>query len=101
MTASTAPTIAPATYLIDPARSTIRFVSKAVLGLFRVRGTFPIRDGTIVAADDVPRSPVTAAVDAASVNPANTRRDKDLRSTKYLDTAHHPDILFASREVTP
>jgi polyisoprenoid-binding protein YceI len=101
MTASTAPAIAPATYRIDPTRSTVRFVSTGMFGLLRVRGTFTVRDGTIVVADDVTRSTVTATVDAASVDTANTRRDSDLRSAKYLDTARHPDILFASREVTP
>ena len=62
MTASTAPTIAPATYRIDLARSAIRFVSKALFGLFRVRGTFTVRDGTIVVAEDVTRCTVTATV---------------------------------------
>lgn len=100
MTASTAPAIAPATYHIDTARSTVGFVSK-IFGLLRVRGTFTVRDGTIVVADDVTRSSVTATVDAASIDTANTRRDKDLRSKKYLDTARHPEILFTSREVTP
>jgi polyisoprenoid-binding protein YceI len=100
MTASTAPAIAPATYRIDPARSTVRFVSKAMFGLFRVRGTFTVREGAIVVADDITRSTVTATMDAASIDTANTRRDHDLRAKKYLDTARHPDILFASREVT-
>jgi polyisoprenoid-binding protein YceI len=101
MTASTAPAIAPATYRIDPTRSTVRFVAKGMFGLLPVRGTFTVREGTIVVADDVNRSTVTATVDAATVDTANTRRDNDLRSKKYLDTARHPDILFASREVTP
>lgn len=99
MTVSTTPTIAPATYRIDTDRSTVRFVSK-IFGLLRVRGTFTVRDGTIVVADDVTHSTVTAAVDAASIDTANTRRDKDLRSKKYLHTTRHPEILFASREVT-
>ncbi len=101
MTASTAPAIAPATYRIDPARSTVRFVTKVMFGLFRVRGTFAVRDGTIVVADDVTRSTVTATVDPAGVDTANTRRDNDLRSKRFLDTARHPDIQFTSHEVTP
>ncbi len=99
MTTSTAPTIAPATYRIDPARSTIRFAAKAMF--LTVRGTFTVREGTITVADDVTRSAVTATVDATSIDTANTRRDNDLRSKKYLDTARHPDIQFTSREVTP
>jgi len=101
MTASTAPAIAPATYRIDPARSTVRFVSTAMFGLLRVGGTFTVREGTIVVADDVTHSSVTATVDASTIDTANTRRDNDLRANKYLDTARHPDILFTSREVTP
>jgi polyisoprenoid-binding protein YceI len=99
MTTSTAPTVAPATYCIDPARSTIRFAAKAMF--LTVRGTFTVREGTITVADDVTRSTVTATLDATSIDTANTRRDNDLRSKKYLDAARHPDILFASREVTP
>lgn len=101
MTASTAPAIAPATYVIDPGRSRIEFIAKAMFGLLTVRGTVTVRDGTIVVADDVTRSTVTATVDAASVDTANARRDKDLRSRKYLDIARYPDIVFAGREVTP
>jgi polyisoprenoid-binding protein YceI len=100
MNATTAPAIDPGTYRIDPSRSTVRFVSRAMFGLFRVGGTFAVRQGTIVVADDVTESSVTATVDAASVDTANTRRDNDLRSAKYLDTERYPDILFASREVT-
>jgi polyisoprenoid-binding protein YceI len=99
MTTSTAPTIAPATYCIDPVRSTIRLAAKATF--LTVRGTFTVREGTITVADDITRSTVTAIVDATSVDTANTRRDNDLRSKKYLDTARHPDIQFTSREVTP
>ena len=94
MTAGTA----PAAYRIDPARSTVRFVAKAMF--FAVRGTFTVREGTIVVADDVTCSTVTGTVDAASVDTANPRRDNDLRSKKYLDSARHPDILFISRAVT-
>ncbi|MDT5009947.1 MAG: hypothetical protein QOH57_1564 [Mycobacterium sp.] len=101
MTASTTPAIAPAAYRIDPARSTVRFVNKAMFGLLPVRGTFTVREGTIVVADDVARSTVSVIMDAASVDTANARRDNDLRSKKYLDIARHPDILFTSREVTP
>ncbi len=57
MTTSTAPTIAPATYCIDPVRSTIRFAAKAMF--LTVRGTFTVREGTITVADDVTRSTVT------------------------------------------
>ena len=64
MTAGTA----PAAYRIDPARSTVRFVAKAMF--FAVRGTFTVRDGTIVVADDVTCSTVTGTVDAASVDTA-------------------------------
>jgi polyisoprenoid-binding protein YceI len=98
MTASTAPAIAPATYRIDPARSTVRFVNKAMF--FTVRGTFTVREGTIVVADDITRSTATATVDAASLDTANTRRDNDLRSKKYLGTDQRVTLTLAP-ESTP
>lgn len=100
MTASTRPATAPATYRIDPARSTIRFACKGMFGLATVRGTFTVRHGTIVVAGDVTQSTVTATVNAGSVESGSKRRDADLRSKRFLDTDRHPEITFTSREVT-
>lgn len=100
MTASTTPAIAPATYRIDPARSIIRFACKGMFGLDTVRGTFTVRHGTIVVADEVTRSTVTATVNAGSVESGNKRRDAHLRSKTFLDTERHPEITFTSNEVT-
>lgn len=97
---TTLPAIAPATYRIDPTRSTIRFTVRGLFGLATVRGTFTVRDGTIVVADEPARSKVDATIDAASFATGVRRRDEDIRSKRYLDTAAHPDIRFTSREVT-
>ncbi|GAB3977686.1 YceI family protein [Plantactinospora veratri] len=54
------------TYTIDPARSVIRFDTRAVFGLLPVRGTFRIGSGTITVATPVEESTAEAEVLAGS-----------------------------------
>jgi polyisoprenoid-binding protein YceI len=100
MTTSTAAAIAPATYRIDPARSTVRFSAKGMFGLVPVHGTFRIRHGVVVVTGNIAASTVTAVIDAASVDTANKRRDADLRSKRFLKTDSYPDISFTSERVS-
>jgi polyisoprenoid-binding protein YceI len=100
MTTSTS-TIAPGRYRLDTRRSTLRFRIRGAFGLAEVTGTFAIRDGTINVADQPAASHVTATVDATSVATANARRDKDLRSKRFLRVAEHPDMFFTSTGLTP
>jgi polyisoprenoid-binding protein YceI len=100
MTTSAATAIRPATYRIDSSRSRVRFTAKGMFGLVPVHGTFRIRDGVVVVAEELAESTVTASIDAASVETANARRDRDLRSKRFLDTDRHPTISFTSRAVT-
>src|SRR5690242_13545839 len=37
---------------------------------------------------------VDAVLDAASFHTGNPRRDKDVRSARFLDAAHHPQLAF-------
>ena len=95
MTTSTQSRIAPGTYRIDPARSSMAFAVRKI-GLITVRGTFAVRDGMIVVADDPLRSTATATIAAGSFHTGNARRDKDVTSARFLDTAKHPTITFTS-----
>jgi polyisoprenoid-binding protein YceI len=100
MTASTV-TIAPGTYRLDTRRSTIRFRIRGMFGLAEVTGTFAVRDGTVTVADPAGASEVVATVDATSVDTANARRDKDLRSKRFLRVDEYPTMVFRSTGLTP
>jgi polyisoprenoid-binding protein YceI len=100
MTTSTM-TIAPGTYRIDTRRSTIRFRIRGMFGLAEVTGTFAVRDGTVTVAGPAETSEVIATVDATSVDTANARRDKDLRSKRFLRVSEYPTMVFRSTGLTP
>lgn len=79
-------------YRLVPSRSAARFTVGELFGLIRVHGTFSIQDGEVAIDDE--RAVVTAHLDAASVCTGNKRRDKDLRSARFLDVARFPQLTF-------
>ncbi|MFJ4002556.1 YceI family protein [Streptomyces sp. NPDC090023] len=86
-------------YVIDPARSSITFTTRHVFQLLPVRGTFTIRDGTVDVAEPLAASRLRVEIDAASFSTGNDRRDREVRSAKFLDTDRHPLITFAAERV--
>jgi polyisoprenoid-binding protein YceI len=100
MTTSTI-TVAPGMYRLDTRRSTIRFRIRGMFGLAEVTGTFAVQDGTVTVADPARASEVVATVDATSVDTANARRDKDLRSKRFLRVGQYPMMIFRSTGLTP
>ena len=92
-------TPAPGSYRLDPERSTVRADVKAMFGLLTVHGTFRLRSGEIVIADDPAGSTVQAVVDAGSYASGNAKRDSDVTSAALIDAKAHPDITFAGTEV--
>lgn len=89
----------PGIYTINPRRSQVRFRTRHFLGLGPVHGTFGIDRGEIVIAEPVTGSTAEAVILADSFSTGNRRRDGDVRSAKYLDTAAHPEIIFRSQRV--
>jgi polyisoprenoid-binding protein YceI len=85
-------------YRIDLSRSTVRFTTRHVFGLARVRGTFQLREGHIHIADPLQGSSARATIAAASVNTRNPIRDAAVRS-QYLGTDDYPDIAFVSTQL--
>jgi polyisoprenoid-binding protein YceI len=84
---------------IDAGHSEVSF-SVPFVGLSRVRGTFATWAGTIMYVDDdLARSSVTIAIDAASVNTNNATRDRDLRTANFLDVQKYPRITFHSTSI--
>ena len=84
---------------IDAGHSEVSF-SVPFVGLSRVRGTFATWAGTIMYVDDdLSRSSVTIAIDAASVDTNNPTRDRHLRTADFLDAQKFPRITFHSTSI--
>jgi polyisoprenoid-binding protein YceI len=93
-TTATRPALIAGTYQIDPTRTTVTFSMREWYGLLGVTGTFSVRDGTIVVADDPAASSVRVAMDPASFKTDRKKRDDDIRSARWLDVATYPHMEF-------
>jgi polyisoprenoid-binding protein YceI len=83
-------------YRIDADSSTVTFATRHLFGLAPVRGTFALRDGTVVVADPVAASTVRARVAASSFRSGNPARDAAVLSPKLLDAEAYPSLTFTS-----
>jgi polyisoprenoid-binding protein YceI len=85
------------TFRIDPARSTIGFKVRHLLGT--AKGKFSKFSGTIVVDRDHPeQSSVSVTISAASIDTGIAKRDEHLRG-ELFDVAKYPEITFKSRRV--
>ncbi len=87
----------PGRYAIET--SSVKFRTRHLFGLLPVRGEFTVRAGTVDVATPLADSSVRVEIDAASMSTGNDRRDEDVRSPRFLDTARHPVITFVSERV--
>jgi polyisoprenoid-binding protein YceI len=85
---------------LDPGRSTVELHSKSMWGLASVRGSFKqlSGEGALTAAGEVSG---TLAVQSASIDTKNRRRDDHLRSADFFDSAAYSDIVFTAQRATP
>lgn len=84
---------------IDPARTAVTFKTKHMFGTGTVHGTFRLREGNIQIGGAASESHAQAVIDTTSFHTGNARRDKEIVSSKYLDTANYPDITFSSGRI--
>ena len=85
------------TFRIDPAKSTIAFKVRHMLG--NARGRFAKFSGTIVVDREHPeQSSVTVSIEAGSIDTGIAKRDDHLRG-ELFDVAKYPAITFRSRKV--
>lgn len=86
---------------IDPAHSSIGFTVRHMV-ITKVRGAFTRFAGSFeLDADDPTKSSVTAAIETASVDTHEAKRDEHLRSADFFAAAEHPQLTFRSTRVEP
>jgi len=60
-----------------------------------------VTGGQITVDPAVPRATVTATISAGSFGTGSRRRDRDVRSAKFLHADKYPDIIFQADTLTP
>jgi len=85
-------------YVIDKVHSTMGFQVRHLFS--NVPGKFDDFSGQIHFDEaDPENSSVEVKIETASIDTANTQRDKDLRSPNFFDSAKYPEISFKSKSV--
>ncbi len=88
-------------WTIDSAHSAAQFSVRHMM-VSNVRGEFGKLTGTAVYDPANPGAAmVEATIDATTINTREPRRDEDLRSVNFFDTANYPTITFKSKKVEP
>jgi polyisoprenoid-binding protein YceI len=61
-----------------------------------VRGTFGVKEATLVAPENPLEAKVEAKVDVTSIDTKDENRDAHLRSADFFDVENHPSMEFVS-----
>jgi len=87
------------TYKIDPRHGSAQFAVTHLM-ISKVRGEFHAVNGTVIVDDsDITKSSVEVTIDASTIDTREPDRDKDLKSTHFLDVAKYPTMTFKSTKV--
>ena len=93
------PAVAQPTWEIDPAHSAAQFQVKHLM-ISNVRGEFGKMSGkAIFDGKDYTTLKTEAAIDVASINTREPKRDEHLRSADFFDAAAHPKITFKTKRI--
>lgn len=87
-------------WYIDPAKSSVHFHTRAMLGLFPVLGRFERFSGGLQV-DESGRVSGELHVDAASIATGIRKRDHHLRSDDFFGTDQHPELTFTLTGLEP
>jgi polyisoprenoid-binding protein YceI len=84
---------------LDPMHTQVEFSAKH-LGMMTVRGNFAEISATgNIYPDDPERSTVEVTINTVSIRTHNDQRDKDLRSSNFLEADKYPTITFKSTSI--
>jgi len=91
--------MAAQTWQIDNAHSDITFTVRHMV-ITKVRGRFLKWDGMLTLDEqDLSKSRIEVAIDAASISTNDEKRDAHLRSADFLDAEKFPKLTFKSTKV--
>lgn len=80
-------------YTLDPLRSSLTLRTR-LFGLHGLSVSMYVAEGQIDVDPAGPRAMVTAAVSAASFSTDNPRRDRDIRSPRFLQADKYPVLAY-------
>lgn len=83
------------TWILDPAHSEVTFSVRHMM-ISKVRGTFGVKEATLVAPENPLEAKVEAKVDVTSIDTKDENRDAHLRSADFFDVENHPSMEFVS-----
>ena len=85
----------PGTWVLDPSHSEVTFTVRHMM-ISKVRGSFAIKEATLIAPENPLEAKVEATVDVASVDTKDEGRDTHLRSADFFDVETFPTMRFVS-----
>lgn len=83
------------TWILDTAHSEVTFSVRHMM-ISKVRGTFGMKNATLVAPENPLDAKVEASVDVTSIDTNDDGRDAHLRSADFFDTENFPTMEFVS-----
>jgi polyisoprenoid-binding protein YceI len=89
---------APGTWALDTTHTDVSFTARHLM-VTKVRGRFPVVEGTVTIGENPLESSVVAVLDVAGVNSGDTGRDDHLRNADFFDVEKFPTITFRSTKV--
>ena len=94
------PPLAPGEYALDAAHTHVGFVARHLM-VTKVRGSFEKVDARIRVGESLDLSSLEVAIDVASVQTRDEKRDAHLRSADFFDAERFPRMTFRSTRVEP
>ena len=85
----------PGTWGLDPSHSEVTFSVRHMM-ISKVRGTFGMKEATLIAPENPLEAKVEAKVDVTSIDTKDENRDAHLRSADFFDVENHPTMEFVS-----
>ncbi len=97
-TVETATLPAAGSWALDTTHTDVSFTARHLM-VTKVRGRFPLVEGSVTIAENPVESSVVAVLDAAGVDSGEAGRDEHLRNADFFDVEQYPTITFRSTKV--